>query len=723
MTKNNLGRISFFRPPITKQNPVPESYKTLEEIYSYITGTEAKERTRIIRDLISRGESPRERKNQSLDYITAGGEFSYRSSESLVTPSGLVTIDIDHISEVGLDLTELRESLLKDKEIGLRLLFVSPSGDGLKLLCKSGRGFTDDDSYKEEYYSLVGYIHKTYKIPYKDGKLGTEGLDMTSDIVRSCFLCYDKDAILLQEGEFDSSLHRTTKREIEEEIRSLRGEEPRRRPERARDYSLPMDWDSWKDNLIEAMFERIDSLFPDMDFRYNSRTDSWESPYKLDGSNPSSGYRKEKTIISRDKKFGVLEHGEEPVGIIDYYMRRNSINDFKDAMKDLSVICNVSLPNSVNLPKTAKIGSYKGSSNMDNNFNIEAPGEPTIEEKYSSYLELDTEESLQAEALKKKDGLVTNYVFSGRNGKENLILPSGAITLICGKSSHGKTKFLQNLALDIAEKCKDGESVLYFGFEESKIDIISQFANMKINIENLSMFENVKNVDMIRHYLQGEDKFPTASREKAKKGIESLKDLLFSGKLRVFYTDEKSQSLCEIIRLLSSKTKVKAVFIDYAQLIYREGNRKSRYEELGDVCEDLRTTAIDLSLPFVLAAQLNRKTDSPSAMHEDNVADSSELTKCGNVIVLLWNSAFKNAREFDDQEKRDLEKRGFVLGEEGKLYVKITKNRAGTPYIDTILDFYGKTGVIDQNGDNDIPKGNPTKIYYKDKNGKIIEDV
>ena len=50
-------------------------------------------------------------------------------------------------------------------------------------------------------------------------------------------------------------------------------------------------------------------------------------------------------------------------------------------------------------------------------------------------------------------------------------------------------------------------------------------------------------------------------------------------------------------------------------------------------------------------------------------------------------------------DAQKLEGRGFILGEGGKIYAKITKNRGGTPYIDTILKFRGETGRIFTNED------------------------
>ena len=124
--------------------------------------------------------------------------------------SELVVIDLDHLKEQGIKLDELRSLISQDTEIGLRLLFVSPSGDGLKLICKSKRGFNSPEEYKREYDSLVLCISEKLKRIYPSFVVDTSG----SDISRTCFLCYDPEALLLDSSfEFDSAKYPVPEKE------------------------------------------------------------------------------------------------------------------------------------------------------------------------------------------------------------------------------------------------------------------------------------------------------------------------------------------------------------------------------------------------------------------------------------------------------------------------------------------------------------------------------
>ena len=156
----------------------------------------------------------------------------------------------------------------------------------------------------------------------------------------------------------------------------------------------------------------------------------------------------------------------------------------------------------------------------------------------------------------------------------------------------------------------------------------------------------------------------------------------------------------------------------------RERRIGERREELKEICNELRTLAINLSIPVVSSAQLNRETPNPTDMSEDNLADSADLTRYANTIVCLWNSYFDNVKGGKEnynqsEEGKRLQSRGFILGEGGKLYARITKNRGGTPYMDTILNFKGETGRIDTNRidideDEDLPEnGSPSLDFLE----------
>lgn len=87
----------------------PSREVTLQEVARLITGDPALERlTRQLRLPLETGDKERfsELKRQTLPYVTPCGTFSYRKSDRLLAPSGLVVVDVD-----GLDSTAEAEAL------------------------------------------------------------------------------------------------------------------------------------------------------------------------------------------------------------------------------------------------------------------------------------------------------------------------------------------------------------------------------------------------------------------------------------------------------------------------------------------------------------------------------------------------------------------------------------------------------------------------------------
>lgn len=723
-------RFSYFLPPIW--NTTPARVLSLEEVWEYVTGrktldvyredTSTRQTTRIgsLQEVTRRVRSmtPQEYGNRQtgkvtlLPLVTFGGVFALREGDGLRETSGLVCLDIDHATSQGVSLEDLKHRLSQDREIGVRLVFTSPSGDGLKIVCKTSGEITDRESYRREFEILNSFVSRKYSVQLDS---------QTSNIDRGCLLCFDPDAVLQTwEDTFDPETHPLPQEE-----------RPRPKRERRTDSVSPWDWDSYKEErLIPALFERIDSVFPEMSFRW--RGDTWESPYKLDGS-PAKDPRRDKSVITSRVPGVILEQGGDSVPVIDFYMRKNSL-PFADAMRELSRLAGLeeeyrdlcrryaemNNPDRYNTPGG---GVSSQAVQADRKDPLQATPEANPEEKYREFLEVP---DIQKEVSRKKEGIKTGYTFKTSQGKEERLILSPGLTLICGKSSHGKSRLLQNLALQILEdlriKEEEGE-VLFFAFEEDYPEVLLQFANIYTHTPGLSQY-GTKNTEVLRDYFQtGQlSKAPGATRRDVLPRLARFTEIQKSGRLRIYYrpdlqikgdrTPEDTPDLSGVISGVSSQRPIKTVFLDYAQAIYKDGYRKDRREELREICKELNDLSKKLDIPFVLSAQLNRETPNPTSMSGDNIAESADITRYGDTILCLWNSAFlrdvKNKETYlDSQEYKDLQSRGFTLGEEGKLYCYLAKNRGGTPFVDAVLDFVGETGEIPTN--EDLPPETPPR--------------
>lgn len=326
--------------------------------------------------------------------------------------------------------------------------------------------------------------------------------------------------------------------------------------------------------------------------------------------------------------------------------------------------------------------------------------------KYSHLLALPTEESLLQRLQDKQGELPTLYELSNGRDTEQLTLPSGAITFICAPTSHGKSTLLQNLAIQVAQGKGDG-AVLYFTFEEEGDAVTLQMVNKYIGTELCRNYSSRQsnNIRALRDYFKtGEPHFirDEAKSVFSRKKAEFFQKYYTSGKIRIYYEDYDSAELIEAIRSISSQTKVKAVFIDYIQLLSSRAYRKAhlqRTEELKEICKDLKNLSIETQLPIIVAAQLNREANSPLELHSQKIAEAADLERIANKILCLWNTSFVAQKSKDSaKELEALEaKHGFKLGEGGKIYAKLTKNRGGVVGLEAVFNFNGNTGVIEGN--------------------------
>ena len=347
------------------------------------------------------------------------------------------------------------------------------------------------------------------------------------------------------------------------------------------------------------------------------------------------------------------------------------------------------------------------------------------EAEFSSLLLTPTAEGIRSNFKEKPTGVKTNFAFTTSYGEqERLILPVG-LTYICAPTSHGKSRFLENLALQLATDGEGGD-VLYFSFEEDitavELQLLNIYANMPLSRNNLRSLHS--------YYITGESYFGReADIDGFKRKEADFLSLLSSGKLRVYYKDYDSTELIEAIRYIAKQRKVKAVFIDYIQLLHTRGTRLQRREELGEMCKNLWRLAEETCLPIVLAAQLNRETYSPLDMTSQNIAEAADIERSANTIILLWNSSFsptpqkssyykssKGEQTFSDEAQK-LEGRGFEIGTGGKIYAKISKNRGAAPNTDAILDFNGNTGKIAENYTE--PQPEQKELFETDSDGYL----
>ena len=219
----NQFKMSLFLPPIspvkdsatgrTIQPPTLTPYKeiTLQEVYKLITSSEhLKTLTETVRRAAENGDEKiyRMLKQQTQPYVTPCGVFSYRKSDSLTGPSGLIVVDIDHLDSRG-EAEKLKRQLFNDRLLRPVLAFTSPGGHGVKAFIPYDLARIPDtrQNTSENIYWAMNYVQAIYDFhsSHPDGEdkktnHSGKGVDRSGkDLVRACFLSYDEEALIRRE--------------------------------------------------------------------------------------------------------------------------------------------------------------------------------------------------------------------------------------------------------------------------------------------------------------------------------------------------------------------------------------------------------------------------------------------------------------------------------------------------------------------------------------------
>jgi replicative DNA helicase len=213
-------------------------------------------------------------------------------------------------------------------------------------------------------------------------------------------------------------------------------------------------------------------------------------------------------------------------------------------------------------------------------------------------------------------------------------LRGGTLSIIAGRPAMGKSALMMNIADNLMRR---KVPVLYFSLEMPANELAARVVLSRANTNT----ELVRNgfVDMA-----------------GKRRIGSVA-LDFSGE-PLYIDDRCGMSLLDIrgrARLAVRRWGVKIIFVDYLQLV-SHGGAKSRENEVGFVSRGLKSMAMELGIPVVAAAQLNRQAEN----RPDNRPKLSDLRESGSIeqdadlVALVHRPAYYAVAD-EEPEPQDAE--------------------------------------------------------------------
>jgi DNA primase catalytic core len=268
----------------------------------------------------------------------------------------------------------------------------------------------------------------------------------------------------------------------------------------------------------------------------------------------------------------------------------------------------------------------------------------------------------------------------------------GAITLIAGRPSHGKTSFMLNLLLNMADLYKE-ETFYFFTYEEPIKNLSVKLLNTLIGETFSQHFKTVKdlarptNYEFIKAYIRAGGAGIEAI-EAIEEGHKKLRGLIEQGRIKLIDRNYSVEELNSLLSLQSKQENIGAVFIDYIQRMRTTRRTQDKRTEIAHISDQILQTAKETGLPIILGAQINRssKDNEGKKPRLENLKEAGNLEEDANTVLSVYNAERESG---DSTAEREIE-----------LEIKALKNREGEANKKTTLTFDKWTGAIKEQNIN-----------------------
>ena len=206
-------------------------------------------------------------------------------------------------------------------------------------------------------------------------------------------------------------------------------------------------------------------------------------------------------------------------------------------------------------------------------------------------------------------------------------LRGGQLMLVAGRPAMGKSAMLLNLADRMAAK---GSTVLLYSLEMKRFDLMQRIICARAKVSSTRL----------RNGAVGKDEMRRLSMESMNLAGQPL-----------YIDDSEAPTIHELrarARREVRKHGIKVIMVDYLGLIRVAGATiKSRENEIGMVSRGLKAMAMELDIPVIAAAQLNRqvegRTDSRPKLSD--LRDSGSLEQDADIVTTIYRGAYYDNAE------------------------------------------------------------------------------
>lgn len=267
-----------------------------------------------------------------------------------------------------------------------------------------------------------------------------------------------------------------------------------------------------------------------------------------------------------------------------------------------------------------------------------------------------TAEDFRADIQTMTEGLRTGW-----GGLDNLGLriPEGAVTLVAGRPSHGKTAFLINLLFQLVVNYPD-RRFYFFSYEEAR----ARLAVRLLMLIGGQVLDAHANYNAHLSYLRER----TGTNENISDALARYERFTSMGRLWLLDKRLTAEDLGATIAELCQRGVPGAFLVDYIQKVPVRKPQPQRYLDVKQVSDILLAQAVSQNVPIVMGAQLGRATGMSDKVRLDNLREAGDLEQDASLVLGLFNPAMEKAQGEEQKETKEA-----VVD----LQVSILKNRVG----------------------------------------------
>jgi len=211
-------------------------------------------------------------------------------------------------------------------------------------------------------------------------------------------------------------------------------------------------------------------------------------------------------------------------------------------------------------------------------------------------------------------GLPTGYVDLD---EKTAGFQNSELVIVAARPSVGKTAFALNVVRHLV--VEDNKPIFFVSLEQSRIELAERLLCCQARVDS--------------HKLRKGH----LSSEEMDRMIEAAE---FLRRAKLFIDDTPALNMLRIAanaRRLKLRHQIRAVFVDYLQLIEPDNRRDSRQEQVAAISRRLKHLARELKIPVVALAQVNRSSEDRQD-HKPRLADLREsggIEQDADTVMLL----------------------------------------------------------------------------------------